>query len=171
MEHIELDSTEMEMCRNFADACVHTNIDCYKKRNQYNLDKIKKDIEEGKRAEIAVYLAIRGKLGVICKRPDFKIYNKRGKDYSADLQTQHYNIHVKSTREPNVKKMSWVFQKNDPLVLNPELNDIIYFTKVDGYRVQIIHKAFAHKLLYNYKPPRIQSLEETKTCLYATDIL
>ena len=111
---------EEELCMLFAENCIETNIDEYRRRNQLNLEKIVNDIYHGKLAEVLVHDYVSNLKA--CSSPDFMIYEARRKSFDADLSTDTANIHVKSCIQSRHSN-SWVFQPNDPVVINPSEKD------------------------------------------------
>ena len=86
---------ERELCKKFSEECFKTNLDEYSRRNQEVQEKIKKDIYNGKIAELMVhrYLIYHKKP---CTAPDFVIYPPKHKSFDADLVSGDIHIHVKS---------------------------------------------------------------------------
>jgi len=55
MSIIKLSEADIKICEEFSNKVFSTNIDEYKRRNQNDIPKIKRDIKLGKIAEIGVY--------------------------------------------------------------------------------------------------------------------
>jgi len=111
---------EEDLCMMFAENCIETNIDEYIRRNQKNMEKIVNDIYHGKLAEVLVHDYVSNLKP--CSPPDFMIYEAKRKSFDADLSTNSADIHVKSCIESRYDN-SWVFQPNDPVVINPSEKD------------------------------------------------
>lgn len=153
---------QKEICRKFALDCVDTNKGEYARRNQNNRDKIIKDIEYGKLAEFMVY-NFYTEVGLELEEPDVKIYGKKKKSFDADLKIRNSNLHVKSCLNNSNYPNSWMFQKNDPLVISPNNNDFIAFcvlTPMGGYFYLVNGDQVP------YGVPVLERLRDTKVCVY-----
>jgi hypothetical protein len=163
-----LSSDIIKMCKHFAEKCVITNIDEYKKRNQSDIDKIKNDIQIGKMAEFAVYYILlnAGKNNITL--PDLNIYNKSKKSFDADLINENKKIHIKSQTKESADAFgeSWLFQKVDPIVINASDDDHFIGTKVDFKtgKIEITLSKPVTKLVFS--KPKLQKLQGTKVCVY-----
>src|SRR5713101_8322115 len=102
----------LEKCQQFATDSIGTNAKKYARRNQFDTDKIKQDITTGKLAELGVWQKVSELLPDLSE-PDFAIYQKKDKNWSADLQSPSgIRVGVKSQviqSEINYGR-SWVFQ-------------------------------------------------------------
>lgn len=157
----------INLCNNFAEKCYLTNINEYSKRNQKDFNKIKKDIAIGKIAEFGVYfICLENGMSNI-SIPDVNVYNKNKKSFDADLTYNRIKFHIKTQTTDTAKKfgISWLFQKNDPLVLNPQNNDIFIGTQYDeeSFEVKILISKKAQDLKYD--KPMLEKLS-SKTCVY-----
>lgn len=100
-------------CMAFAKSSVNTSSDKYASRNQFDIDKIIRDIRNGKVGEEGAYekiLAIYPELS----KPDYQIYAKKDKSWSPDLTDSASGVHigVKSQDRESADHFgeSWVFQ-------------------------------------------------------------
>ncbi len=133
----------LESYTKFAEACVETNKNLYKNRNQRNVDKITEDILNGKMGEYGAYEFLRSRNMKPDDLPDIKIYAKRNKSFGADLNFGNVPVHVKCQSEESATKygMSWTFQyggrtdtgnkkrnHHDPIIENP--SGVIIFCTV-----------------------------------------
>jgi hypothetical protein len=124
-----LSESEINTINKFADECVKTNYHEYKRRNQFDYFKIKNDIIQGKTTEQLIYNLFYN-LGKKINYVDYSIYTKEKKSYNPDLfiLDQDNNIiklHIKSCYEKENLPISWVFQKNDPLISSTNSNEFI----------------------------------------------
>lgn len=167
---INLNQQERMKCLTFAEKCVDSNIDAYHKRGQKNREKIINDIYQGKTCELALSLYLT-KIGFPQHEPDFEIYEKSKKSFSADLSVGDFKIHVKSQNAEQAEKygMSWVFEKKDKLITKPKEEDFIALVLVKSDAIELKKIIKAQSLVDCYKPPKIKWLD-TKACLYYEDI-
>jgi hypothetical protein len=157
----------INLCNNFAEKCCLTNVDEYSKRNQKDFNKIKKDIAIGKIAEFGVYFIFLEQGMSNISIPDINVYSSNKKSFDADLECNKINFHIKTQTIDAAKKFenSWLFQKNDPLVLKPQNNDYFIGTQYDeeNFEVKILLSKKAKDLKYN--KPVLEKLF-SKTCVY-----
>lgn len=130
-----LTKADMKRAKKFAnERCGDT--DLYEKRGGFK----KVDVISGAMAELAVYRVLKEK-GVDVSYPDFKIYEAKDKSYDADLTDGLHHFHVKGQTLESKKRYgpSWLMQRNDPILQNPErLNYLVPCTvDVDTGRVEI----------------------------------
>lgn len=159
-------SEQIKKCEHFAENCSITNADEYSKRNQFNIDKIKKDIYYGKIAEFSVfnYLISMGKKPT---PPDLNIYDKHDKTFSADMITGTNMIHVKSCLTKTSWANSWVFQPNDKLTISPSNDDYLTLCVINiNFIYAYLLKALS--VLNLYKPAIKKELN--KKVIYEQDI-
>lgn len=170
---IKLADKEIERCRQFAKDQVGTSQGTYAERGQFFKEVIERQIAEGKIAEVAAYKFLRKKKFDISK-PDFNIYRGRQKSYAADLTDGATNWHCKTQSKASAEThgTSWLFQKTDPIVINPQANDFLILTTVAGNLVEVagIIAATTIKEEKLYSKPNLERLQDTKTCIYLTDI-
>jgi len=103
----------LEKCLSFAKSSVNTSSDKYASRNQFDVEKIVKDIRVGKIGEEGVY----EKVSVLypeLSKPDHQIYSKKDKSWSSDLIDEPSGIHI-AVKSQDIGSAisfgeSWVFQ-------------------------------------------------------------
>ena len=118
--------------KNFSDAVVFTNINQYRKRNQSNIEKIKKDILFGKYAEFCVWWNLLLD-GWNVQEPDCQVYSNKKKSFDADLTANDgTRFHVKSCNSSSTFPVSWLFQPNDPVTMNPNQNDLFVLCYIEN---------------------------------------
>jgi hypothetical protein len=102
-----------EKCTKFARDSVSTSLDKYARRNQFDVEKIVKDIRNGKIGEEGVWEKV-SKLYPDLSQPDHKIYQKKDKSWSPDLSDDQadFKLAVKSQDIDSSLAFgeSWVFQ-------------------------------------------------------------
>lgn len=185
MTIIELTDEEINRCRKFAVDVVETNIEKYKKRNQFDKKKIIKDIYIGKKSEMAAYKYINNigvdegtytSDGIKTGEPDFEIYGAKNKSFDADLKSQgtdNCKYHVKSMTSESAARwgLSWTFQREDPLVHTPEDTDhIVLCEAIDKYRIEIKMVMSAKEAQHLYGVPKLYKLRGIKRVLYWKDV-
>lgn len=161
-----------DKCVDFADAQISTSQDLYAYRGESKVDKMVEDITVGKMGELASMMYLKD-LGYDCSKPDFEIYETKRKSFDADLTCEDYKIHVKSQSMASVKRYgpSWLFQKRDSLVSDPEANEYMLFAAVDGSIVHILACLKAVDIVELYDEPRVPRYRTTKKALYLEHIL
>lgn len=106
-------SEEMyQRCEQFAKDSVMTSADKYARRNQFDIEKIKKDIRNGKLGEQGTHNLLAKKYPSLSE-PDYNIYSKKDKSWSPDLQeSSGISVAVKSQDIDSAINYgeSWVFQ-------------------------------------------------------------
>jgi hypothetical protein len=99
-------------CINFAKLSVESSADKYAQRNQFNVEKIMKDIKVGKIGEELVHQELSQKYPQL-SLPDHNIYDKANKSWDPDLKDPSgVRIAVKSQNIDSALEYddSWVFQ-------------------------------------------------------------
>ncbi len=160
-------------CTQFATEQIPTSSDEYKRRGSKSSEKIKQDITIGKMAEVAAYLYLKDFCTM--KKPDFKIYEKKDKSFSADLICEGYHFHIKSQSVSQSKKygMSWVFQRRDSLLTKTKPEDILVLCQVDDREVEIVCIAHMEEVK-NRKAigePKLKHLRGNKCTIYYDDLV
>lgn len=100
-------------CTTFAKASVNTSSDKYARRNQFDIEKIIKDIRNGKIGEECVWDNVSVEYPDL-SMPDHNIYDKKDKSWSPDLIAEKSNIHL-AVKSQDIESAlafgdSWVFQ-------------------------------------------------------------
>ena len=172
-KEITMDNTYKLKIIDFAEKCYRTNKAEYKRRGQDNPSKIKQDIYYGKLAEYAVWLTYI-EMDQECTQPDVAVYKNKNKSYAADMIVNNaHNLHVKSQLLKQAEQfgLSWMFQKNDPLVKSPLLSDyVVLCLTVNTNKVRVFEPINAKDLVKKYKKPKKRQLQSTKLALYGKDI-
>lgn len=158
---------------NFAEKCYRTNKAEYKRRGQEDAQKIKQDIYYGKVAEYAVWLMYK-EMGQNCTKPDVGVYKTSQKSYDRDMTVNDtHHLHVKSQllKQAQSFGLSWIFQKNDPLVTRPIPQDYVVLTLImNNNLVRVYQPQKAKDLIGVYGKPKKRALQSTKVTLYGKDI-
>lgn len=129
---IRLDPHIWTKCQAFATSVIGSNLDKYESRGQENFYLIKEQISQGKLAEFALAYFF-DVLGIPCSPPDCRIYSTRNKSFDSDLVLDNATrLHVKSITKQSAERfgLSWIFQKEDPLVMEPEPMDWVALTTI-----------------------------------------
>lgn len=174
MDQWQITKQAAEQAHQFALESYRTNVDEYARRGQTDQAHIVEQIAQGKLAEIGtVEILKQRRPGIPISEPDFEVYSAEGKSYEADLEAFGYLLHIKSQSRKKAERfgLSWVFQKSDPLVHRPKLQDAILLTVRDAERIYLLWLGFAMSVINKYKPPRASALRATKTCIYYEDII
>jgi len=133
---IKISKYLMRKIRKFAHERINGSASCYAYRGESNVSKMEEDIIIGTMGEYAVFNLLKD-CGLKCSRPDLKIYEKRRKSFDADLsaysQLENFEVHVKSQSLKSEKRygQSYLFQRSDKLIRNPQVEDVMAFTTVD----------------------------------------
>lgn len=102
-----------DQCSKFATDSVATSADKYARRNQLDIEKIKKDIRNGKIGEEVVWESLLRKYPGLTG-PDYKIYSKKDKSWDPDLRDILSNMRL-GVKSQDIESSlsfgeSWVFQ-------------------------------------------------------------
>lgn len=102
-----------QRCSDFAKASVGTSSDKYARREQFDIDKIAKDIRNGKIGEEGVYNNLLASYPQLTP-PDHNIYDKNNKSWDPDLKDLASNTRI-GVKSQDVESAihfgeSWVFQ-------------------------------------------------------------
>lgn len=156
----------LSRCEDFAAAVVTTNLATYKRRNQGNQKKIIEQIITGKLGEFA----FADWLGT--EEPDLNIYEKKDKSFDADLFAGNVKIHVKSQTADSAEKygISWMFQREDPLLINATDHDWLGLCVVDGTTVSLYSYVPVLHVIDLLREPILPQLRFTKRVLYWEDV-
>jgi hypothetical protein len=156
-----------KQCDLFSKFSVFSSLEEYKKRNQFDKEKIINDIYNGKVAEFMVYNFLILKQKKV-NSPDLNIYEKYNKSYDADLSLQGANIHIKSHNVNSNFPVSWVFQKKDSLITKIKDDDFLALVVMNKEINYMYLKKISEVI---FKEPVKESLKETKLCIYENDLL
>ena len=175
-----------DKCSQFAKDSVSTSSDKYARRNQFDIEKIIKDIRNGKIAEEVVYNQLISILPGLTS-PDYKIYDKKDKSWEPDLKDSESNmrIAVKSQDLESEQSFSrsWVFQFGfggkydcDNGIFGKALDDKHYVSFVSlnvPKRTAIIRAIVKVTWLHDqklFKEMQKQSLRGNKLAVYYEDL-
>jgi hypothetical protein len=152
----------------FSKEVFYTNLDKYKQRNQSDVKKVISDIYIGKMSEFAVwnYLQRDGKDATF---PDIMIYPANKKSYDADIKAGDVKIHVKSCVAMGVYPISWVFQPNDPVTINPSNKDFLALVSIEDDNSFNAYFVKAADVLQIYEKPKKEGLD--KKVIYESTLL
>lgn len=157
---IKLDSAIKEKCRAFANKRTDDSLSLYQFRGEARRQKIFADIFYGVLAEHAV-----GSL--LLDNPDLNLYEVEKKSFSSDLKYKNLNVHVKSQGQEsaNAYGISFVFQRQDPLLVSPKAEDVIAMCVVlDNLDVKVLGFLEAKKAQFDEL--KISRYRGTKKAIY-----
>lgn len=168
---VRLPEKTIEICREFANKRTDDSLKLYTMRGELKKQKIFADIFYGALAEYAVHVALEGSTA-----PDLRILPKAQKSFQQDITFNGLTIHVKSQGEASAKKygLSWVFQKQDPLITKPTGTDVLALCMVlDDLSVDIrgFIPANSNVLHGNFKQLKVFQYRSTKLALYWDDFI
>jgi hypothetical protein len=157
------DTYQEKLADMFSKEVFNTNIEKYIERKQSDVKKIIADIYIGKMAEYAVwnYLQRDGKDATF---PDIAIYPAKKKSYDADIK-----LHVKSCIAMGVYPISWVFQPNDPVTINPSNKDFLALVSIEDDNSFNAYFVKAVDVLEMYEKPKKEGLD--KKVIYESTLL
>jgi len=165
---IKAKKRDVARCMKFAEAQYETSSGMYARRGQVDKDTIIRQIAHGKIAELLVYYHLKDSFEV--DEPDFNIYTGKKKTYDADLTDGFLRFHVKAQDHESARKYgtSWVFTPKDPLVTEPEAEDILVLVliKNDSVKIMGFLSALTAKEEALYADPKLKRLRGHKTVLY-----
>jgi hypothetical protein len=163
---VSITERDKQDCREFAEDYADTVSDIYAQdRNQKDITIIVNQAYWAKLAEVAVEREIQRIGVIITEGVDFSIHQRYRKSFDADIKTVNARLHVKSVHCDRAEK-SWVFQKTDPVVYEPENDEILVFCITYPSYVEIVGSCLANDAKNFYAPPRKEELSVTKECLY-----
>lgn len=129
-ETVKLTKKDLEQASAFVKKrCnIKQDVNLYKDRGSFKAA----DILVGALSELGVYRFLK-KQGIKCSKPDFTIHNTRKKSFEADLTSGSRYLHIKgqSMRSSAKYGASWLFQRHDPLIKEPERFHYIVPTNVN----------------------------------------
>ena len=173
-------------CSEFAKNSVNTSSRKYASRNQFDIDKITKDIRNGKIAEEGVWHLLVDKFPHLSK-PDHTIYAAKDKSWDPDLKDISSNMRfaVKSQDIESAINFgeSWVFQYGEGKKYdcdtgifgnNLDSNHFVCFVSLNYPKKTGIIKAIVKvKWLHDnkmFKPMRKANLNGNKLAVYYEDL-
>ncbi|MDJ0733999.1 MAG: hypothetical protein QNJ47_07945 [Nostocaceae cyanobacterium] len=163
---INITEQQKQDCWEFAQIYADTVRNIYAKdRKQEDTKIIVNQAYWAKLAEVAVETAIENTGVKIIDGVDFSIHQRHQKSFDADIKTVNALIHVKSVHFDR-KEKSWAFQKSDPVVYEPEQDEVLVFCVTHPTYVEIVGACRATEALEFYYRPRKDELSATKECLY-----
>lgn len=165
----------IQIAETFANDRASLSWDIYAKRGESNFEKQKEDIIAGAIGELCFYNYY-SEIDSTLSKPDFSIHEVRKKSFSPDLSSERFRFHIKTQtkKSADIHKISWIFQKNDPLYANPKDNDIIIMNLVDidSSMFYFIGAANASNIKEHsgWGSPNSSKYAETKVALYFDDL-
>ena len=170
---IKLTDDIISRVEDFAITRIKGSENLYRYRGESNRDKMIEDVLIGTLGEWASYLYLQ-RCGILAPEPDMKIYEKRRKSFTADLQSDQGLFHVKSQGEKSAKRygLSWLLQKTDKVIKEPSENEFFIFTQVSVPEVEILGIVSAKDLIDNelLDEPKVWKYRHTKRALYWENI-
>lgn len=173
---VELTSQDITRAFKFADARLFGSESLYAGRGGGTSSKLKIDIAYGLLGEIAVSRFLNG-IGISTSKPDVSIYSNSSKTYDADLYCGDLRLHCKTQSVESKSKygISYLFQKNDPLVHSPTSKDFIAMSVVDVRAglafIYSFYPARKIKEIGMFEEPRVPMLRRTKKAIYFDNLL
>jgi hypothetical protein len=164
---IKISKYNYNKCAAFADEQLKTSAKLYKYRGEQNKEKMRQDIIIGKMAELGVQKFLKS------SKPDFTIYERNKKSYSADLRLGNLRIHVKSQSEDSVRKYghSWLFQRTDNIVRKATPWDILVLTCVNERKREVyILKMIRAREITKWGECKVPSYRHSKVALYLEEM-
>ena len=164
---IKLTKYHLKKCEKFADDQLKGSAKLYAYRGESSKLKMREDIIIGKLAEVGACKFFKS------RKPDFTIYERSKKSYSADLKLGNMRIHVKSQSKLSVKKYghSWLFQRSDQIVRNATPYDIIILTSVSVRKLEVhILKLIRARDINKWGECKVPQYRHTKVALYLEEI-
>lgn len=175
----------LSKCLSFAKSSVGTSSDKYARRNQFDLEKIIKDIRNGKVGEEMVYAKVSTIYPELSK-PDHNIYDKKDKSWAPDLHDDASNLRL-AVKSQDIESAlafgeSWVFQFNDGkkydcdtgIFKDSDPNHYVAFValnipKRNGIIKGIVKVQWLHERKL-FKEMRKQNLRGNKVAVYYEDL-
>jgi len=164
---VNISKYNYKKCVDFANKQLKTSADLYAYRGEAKKEKMVYDIIVGKLAELGVTKYLK------CSKPDFTIYERKKKSYSADLRLGNLRIHVKGQSEESVSRYghSWLFQRTDGIVRNATPYDVIILTEVSVRKLEVrILKLIRAREITKWGECKVPSYRHSKVALYLKEI-
>ena len=177
---IELSENDRKIAEDFATAIDSTVRAIYEKRDDQRYDQKPQRLHEqqvgAKMTEIAVHRHLTS-LGYTCSEPDFKIYDRKDKNFSPDMRLDDGSpIHVKS-QEPHVAKqrgISWMVEKTDKeIYVNTTGYMALCLVSLEHNTVRLLglpKTSFLKEKSILYGVPQVEKLRRTKSTIYYDDL-
>lgn len=171
---IKLTEAMKQKAHNFSELRMGGSQTLYQQRGEQNISKIQNDIYIGALAELIAYEYLKSK-NIDATEPDFEIYAKKDKSFTADMETKDHCFHVKSQSDISAQRygLSWLCQKTDKLLNNPKSNDYMVFVRVYEEEAEILGVVKAEGLIENnlLSEPKVPRYRPTKVALYWEEII
>jgi hypothetical protein len=171
---ITLSQEVMDQCQEFARKRIEGSSSLYAYRGESNNMKMVEDCVIGTLGEWGVYEYLIGK-GYEISKPDMEIYPARRKSFNADLFNKELRIHVKSQSDKSYKYYgsSYLLQKKDRIVTNPDDDEYFVFVKVNGLECEILGSCFIQDIVkYNlWGECKIMKYRHSKIAIYLDDLI
>ena len=164
---VKISKYNYKKCVDFANKQLKTSADLYAYRGEAKKEKMVYDIIVGKLAELGVTKYLK------CSKPDFTIYERKKKSYSADLRLGNLRIHVKGQSEESVARYghSWLFQRTDWNVRKATPYDVIILTVVSVRKLEVrILKLIRAREINKWGECKVPSYRHSKVALYLKEI-
>jgi len=164
---VKISKYNYKKCVDFANKQLKTSADLYAYRGEAKKEKMVYDIIVGKLAELGVTKYLK------CSKPDFTIYERKKKSYSADLRLGNLRVHVKGQSEESVSRYghSWLFQRTDGIVRNATPYDVIILTEVSVRKLEVrILKLIRAREITKWGECKVPSYRHSKVALYLKEI-
>lgn len=171
-------------CEQFAKDSVSTSADKYARRNQFDVEKIKKDIRNGKLGEQGTHNVLLEHFPNLSE-PDYKIYSKKDKSWDPDLSDPSgLRVAVKSQDIDSAINYgeSWVFQHRPNKTYDCDLgifkenndNHYVAFNSLNvpkriGFIKAIVKVSWLHEKSL-FKEMKIPHLRGNKVAVYFSDL-
>jgi hypothetical protein len=163
--------SDLSLAETFAVRRTATSFGIYSSRGESRPSKINEDTIVGALGEICFH-RVYSNIDPSLSSPDFTLYTKERKSFSADLKSDSFDFHVKSQSLESSQRhgISWLFQKSDPLYRRPTPRDWLVFCIVDMGRHQVNFLGFASAVDIKEKDawgiPNSPKYRDTKVALY-----
>ena len=175
-----------QSCADFAKKSLDSNTSTYARRNQFNREKIEKDIMYGKIGEEGVYEKVSAFYSNLTK-PDHNVYEKKDKSWDPDLKDVATGLKI-AVKSQDIKSSlaygeSWVFQYNqgknydcDTGIFKEEDDKhfaafvLLNVPKRYGEIRSIVKISWLHTFSL-FKDMKLRNLQSNKKAVYYEDLL
>jgi hypothetical protein len=168
---IKISSYMSNKIKVFADARVNGSKKLYNFRGKSSNEKLIEDVVVGAMGEYATYMYLKAKK-FQCTKPDYSIYEVANKSYSRDMMCNNKHLHIKSQSTASTKRYghSWICQKSDKLVKDPDINDYLAFTEVclltNTVKILGFCNAKLIKTIHGWQECKVPMFRHSKVALY-----